>query len=102
MQLFERNNVVPSSKMMTFFRNETFTLQAKYQSELLSPGADLNIGQFDIGPIPPPTNPEETKQKLKVKVRLNLDGRDAQPALVIGRHYITERDGAPVQYNDIV
>ena len=29
-------------------------------------------------------------------------GRDAQPALVIGRHYITERDSAPVQYNGIV
>ena len=27
--------------------------------------------------------------------------RDAQPAL-IGRHYITERDSAPVQYNGIV
>ena len=30
------------------------------------------------------------------------DGRDAQPALVIGRHCITERDSAPVQYNGIV
>ena len=29
-------------------------------------------------------------------------GRDAQPALVIGRHYITERDSAPVQYNGVV
>ena len=29
-------------------------------------------------------------------------GRDAQPALVIGRHYITERDSAPVQYNGIL
>ena len=30
-------------------------------------------------------------------------GRDAQPgALVIGRHYVTERDSAPVQYNGIV
>ena len=29
-------------------------------------------------------------------------GRDVQPALVIGRHYVTERDSAPVQYNDIV
>jgi hypothetical protein len=26
MELFERNNPVPSSKMMTFFRNETFTV----------------------------------------------------------------------------
>ena len=29
-------------------------------------------------------------------------GRDVQPALVIGRHHVTERDSAPVQYNDIV
>ena len=29
-------------------------------------------------------------------------GRDALPARVIGRHYITERDSAPVQYNGIV
>ena len=28
--------------------------------------------------------------------------RDAQPALVIGRHYTTQRDSAPVQYNDIL
>ena len=29
-------------------------------------------------------------------------GRDAQPALVIGRHCVTELDSAPVQYNGIV
>ena len=28
--------------------------------------------------------------------------RDVQPALVIGRHYVTERGSAPVQYNGIV
>ena len=27
---------------------------------------------------------------------------DVQPALVIGRHYVTEHDSAPVQYNGIV
>ena len=32
----------------------------------------------------------------------NFYGRDAQPALVIGRHYMTERDSAPVQFNGIV
>ena len=32
---------------------------------------------------------------------INLHPRDVQPAL-IGRHYITERDSAPVQYNGIV
>ena len=29
-------------------------------------------------------------------------GRDVQPALVIGRQYVTERDSALVQYNAIV
>ena len=29
-------------------------------------------------------------------------GMHTQPALVIGRHYVTERVSAPVQYNGIV
>ena len=33
---------------------------------------------------------------------VDLVGREAQPALVIGRHYITERDSAPVQYNGVL
>ena len=33
---------------------------------------------------------------------LQLWGSDVQPALVIGRHYITKRDSAPVQYNGIM
>ena len=39
--------------------------------------------------------------KGEVQFRV-LDGRDVQPTLVIGRHCITERDSAPVQYTDIV
>ena len=36
-------------------------------------------------------------------LRLRPVARDAQqPALVIGRHYVTQRDSAPVQHNDIV
>ena len=31
----------------------------------------------------------------------SLEGRDVQPAL-IGRHCVTKRDSAPVQYNDIL
>mmetsp|Transcript_3841 Transcript_3841/g.15622 ORF Transcript_3841/g.15622 Transcript_3841/m.15622 type:complete len:764 (-) Transcript_3841:53-2344(-) len=74
MELFERNNAVPSSKMMTFFRNETFTLQAKYTTPtLLPPNAMTQIGSFDVGPIPS-TNSDDGKTKLKVKVRLNLNG----------------------------
>ena len=74
MELFERNNTVPSLKAMTFFRNETFGVQAKYTTPtLLPPNAELAIGAFEIGPVPKCKDPEG-KTKLKVKVRLNLNG----------------------------
>lgn len=74
LELFERNNAVPSSKMMTFFRNETFSVQANYTTPtLLPPNTQLGIGQFDIGPIVPAEEPDQ-KTKIKVKVRLNLNG----------------------------
>ena len=74
MELFERNNTVPSLKAMTFFRNETFAVQARYTTPtLLPPNAELSVGSFEIGPVPQSSDPE-TKTKLKVKVRLNLNG----------------------------
>ena len=74
MELFERNSPVPVTKMMTFFRNETFTLQAKYTTPtLLPPGAELAVGSFDVGPVPV-CKDLDAKTKLKVKVRLNLNG----------------------------
>ena len=74
MEMFERNNAVPSTKMMTFFRNETFAIQAKYVvPALLPPGADPAVGAFEVGPVPKSKDPEG-KTKLKVKVRLNLNG----------------------------
>ena len=33
---------------------------------------------------------------------ITVTGRNVQPALAIGRHYMTERDSAPVQYNGVV
>jgi len=59
---------------MTFFRNETFAVQARYTTPtLLPPNAELSVGSFEIGPVPQSSDPE-TKTKLKVKVRLNLNG----------------------------
>jgi heat shock protein 4 len=73
-ELFERNNAVPSLKTITFFRNETFGVQAKYTTPtLLPPNAETNIGAFEIGPVPKCKEPEG-KTKLKVAIRLNLNG----------------------------
>ena len=73
MELFERNNLVPSTKLMTFFKNDTFGLQASYcQGELLSADTEPGVGAFEVGPFEKAKDGE--KQKLKVKVRLNLNG----------------------------
>ena len=48
-------------------------------------------------------NPRRPSPMKKLRKQgFKLAGRDAQPALVIGRHCVTERDSAPVQYNGIV
>ena len=59
------------------------------------------------GHVVPASGPKETdinaqKAECDVALHNSASGRDAQPALVIGRHYITERDSAPVQYNGIL
>jgi heat shock protein 4 len=99
LEIFERNNAVPSSKMMTFFRDETFTIQAKYTTPtLLPPGTELAIGSFDIGPIARAKDAEE-KTKLKVKVRLNLNGlvsvEQAQAIEEIEEEVVVEPPPAP-------
>jgi heat shock protein 4 len=73
MELFERNNLVPSTKLMTFFKNDTFGLQASYcEGDLLSADTEPGVGAFEVGPFEKAKDGE--KQKLKVKVRLNLNG----------------------------
>ncbi|KAL1559068.1 heat shock 70 kDa protein 14-like [Salvia divinorum] len=68
--VFPKGNPIPSMKALTFYRSETFTLDAQYSdvSELQAPA---KISHYTIGPFQS-TNGE--KAKLKVKVRLNLHG----------------------------
>ncbi|QDZ20946.1 heat shock protein Hsp70 [Chloropicon primus] len=71
--LFPKGNTVPSIKMLTFLRNEAFSLQASYSDAANLPGGmDRLIGQYDVGPIKPAKG--DGKTKLKVQVRLNLHG----------------------------
>mmetsp|Transcript_57811 Transcript_57811/g.183308 ORF Transcript_57811/g.183308 Transcript_57811/m.183308 type:complete len:504 (-) Transcript_57811:37-1548(-) len=72
-EVFKANNDVPSSKMMTFFRSESFTLKARYGAAARLPaGFEADIGEYTVGPF---TYPEgKDKAKLKVKAKLNLHG----------------------------
>lgn len=72
--VFTKGNAIPSSKLLTFYRTETFTIDAFYAdpSELPA-GSNPKIGTFTVGPFSPSLK-ENSKPKLKVKIRLNLHG----------------------------
>lgn len=71
--VFERGSLVPSAKMLTFYRSEAFTINAEYTPDSDIPStADRSIGSFDIGPFKKPEGAD--KAKIKVKVMLNLNG----------------------------
>ncbi|GAA5813756.1 hypothetical protein MFLAVUS_007243 [Mucor flavus] len=70
--VFDNNNSIPSTKILTFFRREPFTLQAFYaKPESLPRGINPWIGQFNIKNVEP-VNGEPAQ--IKVKVRLNIHG----------------------------
>ena len=72
--LFPKGNSVPSVKMLTFLRSESFQLQATYGDDAALPaGTDKVIGQFEVAKGGAGSEPEG-KSKLKVQIRLNLHG----------------------------
>ena len=47
--VFTKNNPLPSSKLLTFYRSEPFTIDAFYaDASELSSGADPRIGTFSV------------------------------------------------------
>ncbi|XP_028134053.2 heat shock 70 kDa protein 4 isoform X1 [Diabrotica virgifera virgifera] len=69
-EAFPLNHPVPFSRMLTFYRQEPFTIRAKYSGNI--PYPDHDIGTWVIKDIKP--NSEGKPQKVKVKVRVNLHG----------------------------
>ncbi|KAI8981464.1 heat shock protein 70 family [Pilobolus umbonatus] len=70
--VFDNNNSIPSTKILTFFRREPFTLQAYYANpQELPRGINAWIGQYNIKDVKPVNN---EPAQIKVKVRLNIHG----------------------------
>ncbi|KAI8384690.1 heat shock protein 70 family [Radiomyces spectabilis] len=70
--VFDRNNSIPSTKILTFHRSEPFTLEAFYaHPEELPRGIKPWIGQFNIKNVAPVNG---KPAEIKVKVRLNIHG----------------------------
>lgn len=70
--LFRKGQSIPSVKMLTFHRTNTFCLEAFYTDPSeLPPGAPPKISSFTVGPF---LISQGEKSKVKVKLRLNLHG----------------------------
>ncbi|CAF1083675.1 unnamed protein product [Rotaria sordida] len=71
-EVFTRWNVIPSTKMLSFYKREPLTVEARYSYPNDIPFSESRIGQYTIEQIQP--QPDGTPSKIKVKVRLNRNG----------------------------
>eukprot|EP00249_Psilotum_nudum_P023119 c28754_g2_i5 orf=236-2818(+) len=70
--VFPRGTSFPSTKMLTFYRSGTFSIDVLYtDTKDLPPGTPQKISTYTIGPFQHTTS---EKAKLKVKIRVNLHG----------------------------
>ncbi|CAF3039194.1 unnamed protein product [Rotaria sp. Silwood2] len=71
-EVFSRWNVIPSTKMLSFYKKEPLTISARYSYPNDIPFSESRIGQYTIDQIRP--QPDGTPSKIKVKVHLNRHG----------------------------
>lgn len=73
LEVFAKNNVVPSTKILTFYRKEAFTLTANYTTPSELPGVTSPwVGSYTIKNVTPTSTGDFSI--VKVKARLNLHG----------------------------
>jgi heat shock 70kDa protein 4 len=75
LEVFKTGNVMPSTKILTFYRKEPFALEAFYSKPEMLPGK-LNpwIGRFSVKGVKANPNDKENFMICKLKARLNLHG----------------------------
>ena len=87
MEVFPAFHAVPFSKMLTFFKSDTFKVAGEYSSPV--PFPDSHIGDFEVGEVRPTA--EGANQKVKVKVRINPNGIfGVASASLVEKHEIEE------------
>merc|ERR1712062_575612 len=75
MVIFPKFHQIPFSKLLKFYRRSNFTVDAEYDTGKDAGDVPLQnpyIGNFEIGEVYP--MPDGSNQKVKVKVRINLNG----------------------------
>merc|ERR1711997_980117 len=87
MEVFPVNHPVPFSKMLTFYKTDTFQVTGEYASDV--PYPEKHGGVFEIWDKKP--NAEGGSQKVKVKVRINPNGIfGVASANLVEKHEIEE------------
>jgi heat shock protein 4 len=72
--VFNKGNVLPSTKILTFYRKQPFTLEARYASTAELPGnISPFIGQFSVKGVKASGAPEDF-MICKLKARVNIHG----------------------------
>ncbi|XP_051869805.1 heat shock 70 kDa protein 4-like [Pristis pectinata] len=71
-EVFPKNHAAPFSKVLTFYRKESFDLEAIYSCPKELPYPDPKIGRFTIQKVVPQT--DGSSSRVKVKVRVNIHG----------------------------
>ncbi|KAL3680938.1 hypothetical protein R1sor_023894 [Riccia sorocarpa] len=70
--VFQKGHALPSTKVLTFQRSGTLSVDANYADAAgLPPGTPLKISSYQIGPLKPG---QLEKVKLKFTMRLNIHG----------------------------
>ncbi|KAA8651851.1 hypothetical protein EYZ11_006212 [Aspergillus tanneri] len=71
--VFNRGNVMPSTKILTFYRKQPFDLEARYAKPELLPGkVNPWVGRFSVKGVK--ADPNDDFMICKLKARLNLHG----------------------------
>merc|ERR1712083_117408 len=86
-EVFPAFHPVPFSKMLTFFKNDTFQVAGEYVTDV--PYPTKHIGLFEIGDVKPTA--DGGNQKVKVKVRVNPNGIfGVSSASLVEKHEVEE------------
>jgi len=94
MIVFPQFHAVPFSKMLTFYRNDAFSVEAEYDGSV--PIGQQHIGSFEVGEDKPQA--DGTSQKVKVKVRVNLNGIfTVASASVVEKQEVEEEVPVPME-----
>jgi heat shock protein 4 len=90
--VFPKGNGIPSTKVLTFYRNKSFDIQALYADPSLLPGVNPWIAKFTAKEVGP--DEKGDLSCIKLKIRLNLHGLLSFEAAYIER--IEEKEEQPM------